>query len=392
MTVQSGLMAIDPTAAILWDVSLPLERTTQASSRHRRQAYRVPAPQHDLVALRNVTKIFPGRGPASEVVALKGVSLSVRAGEIYGIIGRSGAGKSTLIRLINGLETPTAGRVEIAQVELGDLSPAELRQQRRSIGMIFQHFNLLSSRTCFGNIALPLELAGVSYVEIERRVGELLDLVGLGDKRDAYPLELSGGQKQRVAIARALATNPRILLSDESTSSLDPETTRSILGLLAKINRELGVTIILITHQMAVIKQICHRVGLLEAGYIVEQAETYDFFAEPQSELARSLAGHDADLALPAELRERLVREPQPGGQAVLRLTIAGDAANGPALSRFGREIGADIAILQGQVEAIAGKPLGHFVIGLPADISQAQVNETLATLGVRSEVLGYVA
>jgi len=392
MTVQSGLVATDPTAAILWDVSLPLERTVEAPRRQHRQAYRASVQQRDLVALRNVTKIFPDRGPAPEVVALKGVSLSVRAGEIYGIIGRSGAGKSTLIRLINGLETPTAGRVEIAQVELGDLSPAELRHQRRSIGMIFQHFNLLSSRTAFGNIALPLELAGTPYVEIERRVGELLDLVGLGEKRDAYPAELSGGQKQRVAIARALATNPRILLSDESTSSLDPETTRSILALLAKINRELGVTIILITHQMTVIKQICHRVGLLEAGQIVEQAETYDFFAEPQSDLARSLAGHDADLALPTELRERLAKDLQLGGQAILRLTIAGDAANGPALSRFGREIGADIAILQGQVETIAGKPLGHFVIGLPADLPKTQVSDTLATLGIRSEVLGYVA
>jgi len=392
MAVQSGLVATDPTAAILWDVSLPLERTAEAPRRERHRTYQVPAPQRDLVTLRNVSKIFPVRGQAPEVMALKGVSLSVRAGEIYGIIGRSGAGKSTLIRLINGLETPTTGRIEIAGVELGDLSPTELRYQRRTIGMIFQHFNLLSSRTAFGNIALPLELAGTPYVEIERRVGELLDLVGLGDKRDSYPAELSGGQKQRVAIARALATNPRILLSDESTSSLDPETTRSILALLAKINRELGVTIILITHQMAVIKQICHRVGLLEAGQIVEQAETYDFFAEPQSDLARALAGHDADLSLPAELRDRLKQERQPGGQAVLRLSVAGDAANGPALSRFSREIGADIAILQGQVESIAAKPLGHFVISLPADLPQARVGDALAGLGIRSEVLGYVA
>ncbi|MDY0870986.1 ATP-binding cassette domain-containing protein [Dongia rigui] len=392
MTVQSGLVATDPTAAILWDVSLPIERTAEAPQRAYRPAYQAHSPQRDLVALRNVTKIFPARGQAPEVVALKGVSLSVGAGEIYGIIGRSGAGKSTLIRLLNGLETPTTGRVEIARVELGGLTPGELRHQRRSIGMIFQHFNLLSSRTAFGNIALPLELAGTPAVETERRVGELLDLVGLADKRDAYPAELSGGQKQRVAIARALATNPRILLSDESTSSLDPETARSILALLAKINRELGVTIILITHQMAVIKQICHRVGLLEAGHLIEQAETYDFFADPQSDLARTLAGHDAGHALPADLLERLTSTPLPGGQKVLRLTIAGEAANVVALSQFNREIGVDVAILQGQVETIAGKPLGHFVISLSSDIPQTRLDETLGRLGIKSEVLGHVA
>jgi D-methionine transport system ATP-binding protein len=402
ITVQNGLILTDPTAAALWDVSLPLSRASDDAKATKSRPERRVQPSHDLVVLRHVSKTFPARGKAGAVTALKDVSLAVRAGEIYGIIGRSGAGKSTLIRLINGLELPTSGTVEVARVDLAELAGAELRQQRRSIGMIFQHFNLLSSRNVFGNIALPLELGGTSRTDIDCRVTELLDLVGLADKRNAYPAELSGGQKQRVAIARALATNPRILLSDEATSSLDPETTRSILGLLARINRELGVTIILITHQMPVIKEICHRVGVIGDGRIVEEANVYDFFADPKSVAAKALAGHVAEEALPDDLRAILSTTPQTGGDAVLRLTLAGAAATGPTLSRVGRDSGVDLVILQGQVETVAGRALGSFLVRVAAaavvradaaaDIRGLPFEEALRRYDVKAEVLGYVA
>src|SRR6187455_1123674 len=213
--------------------------------------------------------------------ALRGVDLDVAPGEIFGIIGRSGAGKSSLVRTINLLNRPRAGKVIVGGRELTALPDAQLRAARREIGLIFQHFNLLSSRTVAQNVALPLELAGVAPAEIRQRVDELLDLVGLADMRDRYPAELSGGQKQRVGIARALATRPKVLLSDEATSALDPETTIQILNLLKRINAELNLTILFITHEMSVVRQLADRVAVMEAGRIVEQGTTYDIFSSP---------------------------------------------------------------------------------------------------------------
>src|SRR3954469_10614634 len=228
-----------------------------------------------MIEFHGVEKEFPGRGGGTAVRALDGIDLSIGRGEIFGIIGRSGAGKSTLIRVVNMLERPTAGRVSVDGVDMNALDGAGLRAARRGIGMIFQHFNLLSSRTVYDNVALPLELAGLKRAEIKEKVEPLLELVGLSDKRDRYPAELSGGQKQRVGIARALATEPKVLLCDEATSALDPETTQSILALLRQVNRDLGITILLITHEIPVIKEICDRVAVIENGRIVEEGEVF---------------------------------------------------------------------------------------------------------------------
>ncbi len=240
-----------------------------------------------MIQLDNISLSYPGH-PAP-VVALQGVDLHIREGEVFGVIGRSGAGKSSLIRVINLLNRPTHGHVRVAGAELTALSAPALRAARQQIGMIFQHFNLLSSRTVFDNVALPLELSGMPPALIKRRVDELLDLVGLSALSARYPAQISGGQKQRVGIARALASQPKVLLCDEATSALDPETTRSILGLLRQINRDFGLTIVLITHQMQVIKQVADRVAVIDAGRIVELGPVIDVFTQPQHTTTRSL-------------------------------------------------------------------------------------------------------
>src|ERR1700753_2606725 len=266
------------------------------------------APQSDvqtrpLIAFADVSKIYPSRDRAAEVVALSDVNLEIQDGAIVGVIGKSGAGKSTLIRLVNGLERPTGGRVVVDGTDITALDERGLRHARRSIGMIFHHFDLLSSRTAFENIALPLEIAGLDKDDIVKRVEPLLSMVGLSDKRDRYPAELSGGQKQRVGIARALASKPKVLLSDEATSALDPETTRAILELLRRINRELHLTIVLITHQMDVIKQVCDRVAVLDAGRVVEEGKVIDVFLQPHHEVTRALIGDVIAQELPPALK-----------------------------------------------------------------------------------------
>ncbi len=240
-----------------------------------------------MISLNNITKIYEAK--EGNVLAIKNISLNIKKGEIYGIMGVSGAGKSTLIRCINLLEKPTSGEVWVNNVDLTNLPTSLLREERKNIGMIFQHYNLLSSRNVFDNIAYPLELAGVKKQERNKRIEELLNLVDLTDKKNHYPSQLSGGQRQRIAIARALATNPQILLSDESTSALDPITSRSILELLKEINERLGVTIVLITHQMEVIEQICHRVAVLQDGSIVEEGPVNKVFSSPQNPYTRLL-------------------------------------------------------------------------------------------------------
>src|SRR6201997_2762092 len=240
-----------------------------------------------MIEIRNVSQRFAG--PRGWVEALHNVNLSIPRGEVFGIIGRSGAGKSTLVRTINLLTRPTEGNVVIDDSDLTTMPAAQLREARRGIGMIFQHFNLLSSRTVFDNVALPLELAGMKRAEIEAAVLPLLDLVGLSAQKDRYPSQISGGQKQRVGIARALASKPKVLLSDEATSALDPETTRSILQLLRDLNRQLGLTVLLITHEMDVVKTICDSAALMEKGRIVEHGTVSELLATPGSELAAAL-------------------------------------------------------------------------------------------------------
>jgi D-methionine transport system ATP-binding protein len=344
------------------------------------------------IMLEDVSKTFPARGQDSAVEALKSISLSVPTGEIYGIIGRSGAGKSTLIRTINGLEPPTEGRVIVDGVTINQLDERALRAERRKIGMIFQHFNLLSSRTAFANVALPLELIGVPAAAIRKKVLALLDLVGLSDKKDRYPVELSGGQKQRVGIARALATDPKVLLSDEATSALDPETTRSILALLAQVNAELGVTIVLITHEMGVIKEICHRVGVIEGGSIIEEGPVHEVFGHPRTATARSFIGSLPGREVPASLAGRLRADPADAHQTVLRLTLIGAAANEPIVTRLGRELGIDVVLLGGQIDSIGTHPFALLYIGVPTDVwRDGRVSAALAAENVTVEVVGHV-
>jgi D-methionine transport system ATP-binding protein len=343
------------------------------------------------ICFENVSKIYPARGGDGQAMALDLVSLEVAPGQIYGVIGRSGAGKSTLLRVINGLEKPSAGRVLVEGVEVGALAGAGLRDLRRRIGMIFQHFNLLSSRTVFDNVAFPLELAGFRRTALVARVDQLLDLVGLADKRGRYPAELSGGQKQRVGIARALATEPRVLLSDEATSALDPETTRSILDLLRHVNRLTGVTIVLITHEMQVIKDIADRVAVIEEGRIIEEGAVYDVFASPRTETARSFVSAVTGSFVPDDLE--LSARPTDGGRAVMRVVLTGEHATAPIISRLSRSAGIDVQILSGQVDRIAGAPFGNLLLAVPAESEVVAAALALVRQhGLHGEVLGYVA
>jgi len=344
-----------------------------------------------MIEIEGLEKTFPTAD--SPTAALKDVSLSIRRGEIFGIIGRSGAGKSTLVRCINLLERPSAGRIVVDGREISALTGAALREARRGIGMIFQHFNLLSSRTVFGNIAFPLELAGKSKAEIAREVLPLLDLVGLADKRDRYPAELSGGQKQRVGIARALASKPSVLLCDEATSALDPETTKSILALLQDINRKLGLTIVLITHEMPVIKEICDRVAVLDHGRVVEQGSVFDIFTAPKTDITRGFVSDVIDRALPSGLMERLRATPVTQGNVVLRIVFTGPKANTPVIAEVVQRYNVLLNILQGNVEYIQDTPYGNIVVeavGSPQAVQEAI--DHIRSNNLRVEVLGHVA
>jgi len=326
-----------------------------------------------MIELVNIVKTY--RGPAGPVQAVQGVSLRVAAGEIFGIIGRSGAGKSTLIRCVNLLERPTSGRVIVDGSELTRLPASELRAKRRQIGMIFQHFNLLASRTAVDNVALPLELAGLDRATARRRVSPLLELVGLGAQREQYPAQLSGGQKQRVGIARAVASEPRLLLCDEVTSALDPESTRSILGLLRDLQRQLGLTVLLITHEMAVVKEICGRVAVLEKGRVVEEEPTFKLFTRPQAEATRALLREMTGDGLPAGTLERLGAEIDSGRGRLLRVVFSGPYADQPVLTRTARRFDVDFNILCGRVDEIQGTPYGSLMVlahGAPDALERA--------------------
>jgi D-methionine transport system ATP-binding protein len=346
-----------------------------------------------IIAFDGAGKVFPARDKSAEVVALADIDLQVPEGAIVGVIGRSGAGKSTLIRLINGLERPSGGHVLVNGTDMAALDERRLREARRSIGMIFQHFNLLSSRTAFDNVALPLEIAGFARGEIAAIVEPLLDRVGLADKRDRYPAELSGGQKQRVGIARALATKPKVLLSDEATSALDPETTDQILSLLKSINTELGLTIVFITHEMSVVKRLADRVAVLENGRIVEQGTTYEIFAHPRHDTTRRFVGSVTGGNTPEWLLAKLSPERRQGDVAILRIVFAGGEADQPVLSRLARTLGVDVNILHGQVETIVGHPFGTLFISVSSD--PETLREVIAQLRASQntvEHLGYVS
>ena len=318
-----------------------------------------------MIDLRGITQIYPG--PQGPVEALRGIDLHITPGEVFGIIGRSGAGKSSLVRVINLLNRPTKGEVIVAGRDLTQLNDAQLRAARRDIGMVFQHFNLLSSRTVFDNAALPLELAGMDKAAIRERVSPLLELVGLSARADRYPSQISGGQKQRVGIARALASRPKVLLSDEATSALDPETTRSILALLRQVNKELGLTVVLITHQMQVIKQVADRVAVIDAGRIVEQGPVIDVFTRPQQAITKSLIDEIVPQELPASVLDHvrhLSRQLQGGGVGqLLRLSYSGERAYQPILSRLIREHGLDLSILHGQIDEIQDQTFGSLAV-----------------------------
>ncbi|MBZ9893487.1 MULTISPECIES: methionine ABC transporter ATP-binding protein [unclassified Mesorhizobium] len=343
-----------------------------------------PPPQ-DVVRLVDLKRRF------GATAALDGISLTARKGEILGIIGRSGAGKSTLIRCLNGLERPDSGEVFIEGREISRLGERDLQPLRRRIGMIFQHFNLLSAKTVEDNVALPLKIEGRPKAERLMRAAELLELVGLSEKAKAYPASLSGGQKQRVGIARALAARPALLLSDEATSALDPETTRSILALLRDINRQLGLTILLITHEMEVIRSIADRVAVIDAGRFVEQGPVWSVFAEPRSNITKSLLGAIRP-QLPAELSARLL--PATGAETILRVDVAGETARSPLLSDLAATVPGPFRLIHGGIDHIQQQPVGTLFLSVPGkDASHlARVIAFLKSRQARVEVLGHVA
>ena len=332
--------------------------------------------------------------PSGKIHALKGINLEIAKGEIYGIIGLSGAGKSTLVRCINMLERPTAGTVIVDGQDMMKLSESELREARKNIGMIFQHFNLLSSATVYDNIAFPLTLSKTPSDAIKKKVEPLLELVGLKDKAKQYPAQLSGGQKQRVGIARALASDPKILLCDEATSALDPQTTKSILDLIKVINNNLSLTVVVITHEMQVIKEICDKVAVISNGVIAEKGSVLDVFTNPQHEITKEFISVLLSNQLPAAFRgNEISSERVEGALLLLRLIFLGDRADDPVLAEMIRNChGVECTMLFGNLDEIHGVPFGRFIVGLSG--SDDAINNALNFLSgkdVRVEVIGYV-
>lgn len=320
-----------------------------------------------MITLQNISKTFIDGG--KEVQAAKDVNLTIHDGDIFGIIGFSGAGKSTLVRCINLLERPTSGTVTVDDKEITALSAKELRKARKKIGMIFQHFNLMPSRTIFGNVAYPLKGSGLSKQEIADKVHNLLDLVGISEKENAYPSQLSGGQKQRVAIARALANDPKILLCDEATSALDPQTTKSILKLLQKVNETLGITIVVITHEMDVVKEICNRVAVMDHGNVVEEGEVFSIFATPQNKVTRDFIKTTSNLQKIEELVEAgsTVVALKPG-ELIVRLSYIEKNASEPLISAVTEKFGIILNIIFADVEIVQNAPIGGTVAIVSGD------------------------
>ncbi len=385
--------------ATLFDVPQFIEEAPSLTVDERSNA----APTQAAVVFDNVGKVFAGARGAS-TAALADVALNVARGEVFGIIGRSGAGKSTLLRLVNGLEKPSSGAVTVNGVNVGELDERGLVPLRRRIGMVFQHFNLLSAKTVRENIALPLRIAGVPKAAIDKKVDALLELVGLAAKRDAYPASLSGGQKQRVGIARALVTDPDIVLCDEATSALDPETTQAILALLRDINRRLNLTVVLITHEMQVIREVCDTVAVIERGRVVETGPVWRVFGDPQHDATRALLRtlvHD----LPADLAERvkpLAGIDQTDVRVLLDVRFTGDAERDPDLAALARALStgdSSVNLVHGGIDRIQGHAQGRVIVSAEVRASgHAAVAAQVAALLDRArghanqvEVLGYV-
>lgn len=334
-----------------------------------------------MIDIINLSKTYDTSG--NKVQALKNINMHIDRGEIFGIIGLSGAGKSTLIRCLNRLEEPTEGKVFIDNVEVTNLNKKELRKLRKNIGMIFQHFNLLSSKTVFENIAFPLELEGLDKKYISKKVNNLLKYVELTDKKDAYPSQLSGGQKQRVAIARALVSEPKILLSDEGTSALDPKTTKSILNLLTKIREEFGVTIVLITHQMEVVKDICDRVAIMENGEIIETNTVEEVFKNPQTQTAKSFI----DSLKIASEKEIILCENYEG--KLLRLSFTGENARKPIISEMIKNFNLEVNILAGNINELATTSIGYLIVQIKGEDKKIEnVIKWLKDENIHTEVI----
>ncbi|RDW21321.1 methionine ABC transporter ATP-binding protein [Oceanobacillus arenosus] len=330
-----------------------------------------------MIEFKNITKVFHTK--SKDTKALDDVSLHVKKGTIFGVIGYSGAGKSTLIRMANLLEKPTKGQVFLNGKELTKMSRGDLNIARQKMGMIFQSFNLLKTGTVYENIAIPLKLTGVPKKEIKERVNKYLEIVGLLDKTNAYPAQLSGGQKQRVAIARALAHEPEVLLCDEATSALDPDTTESILALLSKINSELGITILLITHEMNVVQSICHEVAVMENGRIVEQGKVIDLFSQPKTETAKRFVQSIFNDKIPEELVENLKNSGQ-----IVTLSFIGQSSGKPALAMVTKQFDIFPSILSGNIAQLKDEPYGRLVVHLEGSASEAEkAMNYLTELGV---------
>ena len=331
-----------------------------------------------MIELTHISKDFASGGRT--VHAVQDVSLSIGKGEIFGIIGFSGAGKSTLVRCINLLERPTSGSVTVDGKKMTALSARELRQARKKIGMIFQHFNLMPSRTVFGNVAYPLRGSGLSREQIADKVHRLLELVGIGDKAEAYPKQLSGGQKQRVAIARALANDPNVLLCDEATSALDPQTTKAILRLLKNLNEKLGITVVIITHEMAVVKEICDRVAVMEHGRVVEQGEVFNVFADPRQEITRSFIHTTSNL----RKIEELIEEDSPvvqlkPGELIVRLSYIQRNVSEPLISTVSRKFDITLNIIFSDIAIVQNAPIGGTVAIISGE--REQITQAIAYL-----------
>ncbi len=341
-----------------------------------------------MIELKHISKTF------GKYKALDDINLTIRDGEIFGIVGQSGAGKSTLVRCINMLEPPTSGEVIVNGKNMMKLSGKELRDARKDIGMIFQHFNLLSNRTVYQNVAFPLELSNIPAVEQKKRIDEILELVGLTSYKNKYPSQLSGGQKQRVGIARAIVSNPSVLLSDEATSALDPQTVKSILQLLRDINKKMGITIILITHQMEVIKEIAQHVAVIQQGRIIEEGAVVDLFTNPQTETLKKFVGSVMSSELPKQLAHMDIRQEKQSDSdgTLISLSFRGDVTNEPIIANLIKEYNLDVSILYGSIDYIQNVSFGRLLIMISGnDKDLIDALEHLNSLPITSEVIGYV-
>jgi D-methionine transport system ATP-binding protein len=325
-----------------------------------------------MLILEDVHKVY-GKGKEKKVEALKGISLQVDKGEIFGVVGFSGAGKSTLIRCVNLLERPTSGKVLINGIDLLSLTPKELRTQRKKIGMIFQQYNLLHSKTIFQNVAMPLILEGRPKNEIRQKVEQLLEFVGLKDRMNHYPEQLSGGQKQRVGIARALVTDPDILLCDEATSALDPNTTEAVLELLRKVRAEFGVTILMITHEMNVIRDVCDKVAVIENGTIAEQGAVIDVFTEPKTKIARSFVRTVLNDNIPKSIQKIIMESSQTSLHNIYRIIFKGSSTSVPLISNTAKNFSIDLNVLHGMVTELQGSPFGNLLVEFKGDQEEIQ-------------------